>query len=69
MADQLQAEFPRPTPVIQGEWMVDAGDLGDLRRRMPESGLVGGVDGNHRRVLVSIAESRQGRGLAEDDPL
>lgn len=39
MADQPQANHPRPALAVQVERVVDVGDRGDLCRRMPETGL------------------------------
>nr|WP_256413665.1 amidohydrolase family protein [Saccharopolyspora sp. ASAGF58] len=40
MADQPHVDADRPALASLGEWIVGVGDLGDLRRRMPEAELV-----------------------------
>ncbi|MGP4020474.1 amidohydrolase [Saccharopolyspora sp. 5N708] len=66
MTDQLYANAARPALAIQGEWIVGVGELGDLRRRMPEARLVDfgeasiipGFNDAHQHPTMTAANQR-----------
>jgi hypothetical protein len=66
MADPPQVTAAQPTLAIQGEWVVDVGDLGDLRRRMPEAevvdfgdaAIVPGFNDAHQHPTMTAANQR-----------
>ncbi len=72
MADQPHVDAGRPALAILGKWIVGVGDLGDLRRRMPEAELVDfgdativpGFNGAHQHPTMTAANQRGVDGSA-----
>ncbi|WP_235883907.1 amidohydrolase [Saccharopolyspora elongata] len=66
MADEPYVNTARPALAIQGEWVVDVGDLGDLRRRMPgadvvdfrDATIVPGFNDAHQHPTMTAANQR-----------
>lgn len=66
IADQPDVDADRPALALLGEWIVDVGDLGDLRRGMPEAELVDfgdativpGFNDAHQRPTMTAANQR-----------
>ncbi|MBB5155271.1 hypothetical protein [Saccharopolyspora phatthalungensis] len=59
MADHPQLSAARPALAIQGKWIVDVGDLGDLRRRMPKADLIDVRDATIAPSVMMLTSSKR----------